>query len=153
VPADGPDIYRNFVIHTNLTQDKWVTAIEMRPSSPTVVHHSLFFSDTTGDAAKLDEQDGQPGFPGFGTIFTVGNPLNNLNGGLGAWVPGSTAQFLPQGIAVPLPAGSDFLLQTHFHPDGASHTEQTKIGIYFGSAPARSLTQIQVPAFFGIQSN
>ena len=153
VPADGPDLYRNFVIHTNLTQDKWVTAIEMRPSSPTVVHHCLFFSDSTGDAAKLDGQDGQPGFPGFGTIFTVGNPLNNLNGGLGGWVPGSTPQFLPQGIAVPLPAGSDFLLQTHFHPDGAPHTEQTTIGLYFGQAPARSLTQIQVPAFFGIQSN
>lgn len=153
VPADGPDLYRNFVIHTNLAQDKWVTAIEMRPASPTVVHHSLFFSDSTGDAAKLDGQDGQPGFPGFGTIFTVGNPLNNLNGGLGAWVPGSTPQFLPQGIAVPLPAGSDFLLQTHFHPDGAAHTEQTTIGLYFGQAPARSLTQIQVPAFFGVQSN
>ena len=83
VPADGPDIYRNFVIPTKLTEDKWVRAIELKPSARTVVHHSLFFSDTTGGARKQDGVDGQPGFPGFGSIFTVGDPVSALNGGLG----------------------------------------------------------------------
>ena len=58
VPADGPDIYRNFVIPSGLTADKWIRAIELKPSARTVVHHSLFFSDTTGGARKLDGQDG-----------------------------------------------------------------------------------------------
>jgi hypothetical protein len=91
VPADGPDIYRNFVLPTNLTEDKWIKAIELKPSARGVVHHSLFFSDTTGGARALDAKDGQPGFPGFGTIFTVGDPLSAINGGLGGWVPGSQA--------------------------------------------------------------
>ena len=153
VPADGPDIYRNFVIPTNLAADKWVRAIELKPSARTVVHHSLFFSDTTGGARKQDGLDGQPGFPGFGSIFTVGDPLSALNGGLGGWVPGTTPAFLPQGIAMPLPKGSDFLLQTHFHPNGLPQTEKTVIGLYFGPAPARLMTQVQVPAFFGIRAN
>ena len=153
VPADGPDIYRNFVIPTNLTEDKWVRAIELKPSARTVVHHSLFFSDTTGGARKQDGVDGQPGFPGFGSIFTVGDPLSALNGGLGGWVPGTTPAFLPQGIAMPLPKGSDFLMQTHFHPNGLAQTEKTVIGLYFGPAPARLMTQVQVPAFFGIRAN
>ena len=118
-----------------------------------MVHHSLFFSDTTGGARKLDGLDGQPGFPGFGSIFTVGDPLSALNGGLGGWVPGTTPAFLPEGIAMPLPKGSDFLLQTHFHPNGLAQTEKTVIGLYFGPAPARPMTQVQVPAFFGIRAN
>ncbi|MEO8593800.1 MAG: IPT/TIG domain-containing protein [Candidatus Solibacter sp.] len=155
VPADGPDVYRNFVIPTKLTANKWVRAIEVRPTARTVMHHSLFFSDNTGGAAAQEKKtvDGQPGFPGFGTIFTVGNPLAALNGGLGGWVPGTTPAFLPQGIAMPLPAGSDFLLQTHFHPDGLPHTEKTVIALYFGAEPPRLMTQLQVPAFFGVRAN
>jgi uncharacterized protein (TIGR03437 family) len=149
VPADGPDIYRNFVLPTGLTADKWVTAIELKPSARSVVHHSLFFSDTTGGARKLDGQDG----PGFGTIFTVGDPLAALNGGLGGWVPGTTPAYLPNGIAIPLPKASDFLMQIHFHPNGVPQTEKTVVGLYFGPAPAVQMTQLQVPAFFGVRAN
>ncbi|MGB1788066.1 MAG: hypothetical protein ACPHP2_01760, partial [Limisphaerales bacterium] len=31
VPADGPDIYRNFVIPLDLKEDKWVAGFEVRP--------------------------------------------------------------------------------------------------------------------------
>ena len=155
VPADGPDIYRNFVIPTKLTDDKWVRAVELKPTARAVVHHSLFFSDTSGNARAEEQKtsDGQPGFPGFGTIFSVVDTTSALNGGLGGWVPGTTPAFLPDGIAMPLPKNSDFLLQTHFHPNGLSQVEKTVIGLYFGPAPTRPLTQLQVPAFFGIRSN
>src|SRR5215467_4841062 len=43
VPADGPDVYRNFVIPSGVTEDKYVRAIEVKPLSRTVVHHMLFF--------------------------------------------------------------------------------------------------------------
>jgi uncharacterized protein (TIGR03437 family) len=155
VPADGDDIYRNFVIPTKLTADKWVRAVELKPTARTVLHHSLFFSDTSGNARAEEQKtsDGQPGFPGFGTIFSVVDTTSALNGGLGGWVPGTTPAFLPDGISMPLPKGSDFLLQTHFHPNGMAQVEKTVIGLYFGPAPTRPLTQLQVPAFFGIRSN
>ena len=153
VPADGPDIYRNFVLPTNLTEDRWVTAIEFKPSARAVVHHSLFFSDTTGGGRSQDGRDGQPGFPGFGSVFTIGDPLSALNGGLGGWVPGTSPAFLPSGLAMPLPKASDLLLQTHFHPNGAPQLEKTVVGLYFGPKPAREITQVQVPAFFGIRAN
>jgi len=153
VPADGPDVYRNFVIPGNTTEDKWVRAIEVKPKSRAVVHHILFFTDSTHNARKQDGLDGQPGFPGFGSIFTVGDPLSLLAGGLGGWVPGTTPEFLPDGITMSLPKGADILLQTHFHPNGVAATEQTVIGIYYGPQPQRPLTQVQVPAFFGIRAN
>ena len=33
VPADGPDIYRNIAVPLNIADDKWLTAIDMRPSA------------------------------------------------------------------------------------------------------------------------
>ena len=48
VPADGPDIYRNIGVSLGLTEDKWVTAIDMRPSARAVVHHVLYFADPKG---------------------------------------------------------------------------------------------------------
>jgi len=32
LPAEGTDVYRNFVIPTKLTTDKWVRAIELKPA-------------------------------------------------------------------------------------------------------------------------
>ncbi|HQZ28084.1 MAG TPA: hypothetical protein PK648_08045, partial [Verrucomicrobiales bacterium] len=58
VPAEGPDIYRNFVLPLDLPEDKWVKAIELRPSARTVMHHSLYFLDSTGKARELDGKDG-----------------------------------------------------------------------------------------------
>jgi uncharacterized protein (TIGR03437 family) len=153
VPADGPDVYRNFVVPSNVTGDKWVRAIEVKPLSRAVVHHMLFFTDSTHTARIQDGKDGQPGFPGFGSIFTVGDPLSTLAGGLGGWVPGTTPAFLPDGIAMPLPNDADLLIQTHFHPNGVATTEKSVIGLYFGPAPTRPMTQMQVPAFFGIRAN
>jgi len=156
VPADGPDIYRNFVLPTGLTSDKWVKAIELKPTARAVVHHVLFSSDTTGTLKAQDGADGQPGLPGLGTIFTqqaLADPIAALSGGLGGWVPGTTPSFLPEGIAMALPKGADLILQTHFHPNGAPQTEKTLVGLYFGPQPDRLLTQLQAPAFFGIRAN
>ncbi|HSU69720.1 MAG TPA: hypothetical protein VLJ39_22740, partial [Tepidisphaeraceae bacterium] len=158
VPADGPDIYRNFVLPAGLTEDKWVKAIELKPSARQVVHHVLFASDKTGSASAEERRvnDGQPGFPGLGSVFTIqaaSDPLGAVSGGLGGWVPGATPSFLPAGIAMPLPKNSDLILQTHFHPNGASRVEKTVVGLYFGPPPDRQVTQFQVPAFFGVTSH
>src|SRR5258708_34529587 len=42
VPATGPDIYRNFALPTGVTEEKWVRAVEYRPSARKVVHHAIF---------------------------------------------------------------------------------------------------------------
>ena len=83
VPADGPDVYRNFVVPLNLTEDKWVRAVDFRPSAPSVVHHSLFFLDGTGTARAADARDPKPGFPGEmgGFSGARGQLVKMLSGG------------------------------------------------------------------------
>jgi hypothetical protein len=148
LPASGPDIYRNFVIPTHVAEDKWVRAVEFRPSARKAVHHVLFAYDASGAAAKQDGKDGHPGFGGMGTAGIVGGP--GTSGPLGGWAVGATPVFLPTGVALPLPKGSDVVLQMHFHLTGKTETEQSTIGIYFtDKAPERKLWSIAVPALFG----
>jgi hypothetical protein len=146
LPASGPDVYRNFVIPTHLLQDKWVRAIEFRPSARKVVHHVLFAWDASGTAARRDGRDGKPGYSGMGTVGVAGN-----NGGpLGGWAVGATPAFLPDGVALPLPKGSDLVLQMHFHLTGKAEIEQSTVGIYFtDQVPERRLWSVQIPSLFG----
>jgi hypothetical protein len=81
VPADGPDVYRSFVLPLNLSEDRWLRAIDFRPSARSVVHHSLFFADATGGARERDARDATPGFAGGMGGFGGSGRLQALLGG------------------------------------------------------------------------
>lgn len=148
LPASGPDIYRNFVIPTHLSEDKSVRAVEFHPSARKVVHHVLYAYTEGGALAKVDGADGRPGFGGMGSIGVT--PGGGNSGGLGGWAVGATPIFLPAGLALPLPKGADFILQMHFHLTGKPETERSEVGIYFADqAPERKLMALQLPALFG----
>ena len=129
VPASGPDVFRNFIIPTGLTEDKWVRGIEFRPSARKVVHHALFAHVPGGSRAAADGADGRPGFGGIGAVGAVTDRTDDP--GLGGWATGATPMMLPDGVVARLPKGSDFLLQLHFHPSGKVESEKSLIGIYF----------------------
>src|SRR5262245_24960990 len=64
VPAEGRDIYRSFAVPLGLDEDRWVKAVDFRPSAPSVVHHTLFFLDPTGMSARNELASGTVGTPG-----------------------------------------------------------------------------------------
>lgn len=142
VYADGPDIYRNFVLQLNNKETIWLKAIEIRPSARSVVHHVLYFVDSSGRSRELDAKDRKPGFRGMG--FT--NRLKPVGG----WAVGGTAKMLPKGMAFEIPPNSDIVLQTHFHPSGKKEKEATSLGLYLSEEPAtRPFAGIQLPPKFG----
>ncbi len=57
IPADGPDVYRCFVIPIPIDKDAMVSAVEFRPGNHSVVHHAILFLDANGKA----RQKGWPG--------------------------------------------------------------------------------------------
>ena len=149
LPASGPDVFRNFVIPTGLTEDKWVRGIEFRPSARKVVHHAIFASMPGGRLAARDGADGRPGFGGMGAAGVVNDSGDSR--GLGAWAVGATPMMFPEGIAARLPMGSDFLLQMHFHLSGKPEKEKSLIGIYFADrAPDKDVFSVELPALFGL---
>jgi mono/diheme cytochrome c family protein len=123
--AEGRDVFRVFVIPLNLDKDQFVRAIDFRPGNRKIVHHALFFLDSTGQARKLDAEDKEPGYSRSGGIGFM------PTGGLGGWAPGVTPRFLPDGIARKLNRGSDLVVQMHFHPSGKEEVEQSTVGLYF----------------------
>lgn len=131
VPASGDDIYRCFVVPTNLPKDQYVTAIEFRVDNRRVVHHILAYVDVSGEARKRDAAD--PG-PGYSCFAGPGEPIN---GDLGGWAPGIQPSPLPEGIGRSLPKGSDIIVQMHYHPSGKPETDRTRIGLHFARKPIR----------------
>lgn len=142
VPAEGPDIYRNFVIPLKLKEDKWIRAIEFRPGKRSVVHHSLFYYDTSGAAVKMDAKEKEHGFRRLGQEFR--------RNAIGGWAVGGNPKMLPEGLAYRLPKGSDLILSTHFHPSGKDESEVSTVGFHFSDTPpTQQFTHVQLPPLFG----
>jgi hypothetical protein len=127
-----------------LTEDKWVTAIDMKPSARAVVHHVLYFANPSGRAHE--RQDGsEPGYKGM----RAGN--NSIP--LGGWAVGAQPGFFPEGLALKVPQGSDLVVQYHFHPTGKPEAEKSLIGFYFAKQPpARTLARVQMPPHYSLFS-
>ncbi len=145
VPADGPDIYRNIAVPLGLTEDKWITAIDMRPSARAVVHHVLYFADGNGRVHERPQQGTEPGFSGM--------RAGGASIPLGGWAVGAQSHCFPEGLALRVPKGSDLVVQYHFHPTGKPEAEKSLIGLYFArNAPTRTLTRIQMPPHYSLFS-
>jgi len=145
IPADGPDIYRNIAAPLNLPEDKWLTAIDMKPSARSAVHHVLYFADPKGLAHEKARQGTEPGFSGM----RAGGATVNLGG----WALGAQPHFFPEGLALRVPKGSDLVIQYHFHPTGKPQAEKSLVGLYFAKqAPARSMVRVQMPPHYSLFS-
>jgi len=155
IDASGDDVFRCFVLPTNLAEDRDVVAVEVRPGNSRVVHHALIFIDTQGKGRALEQSekkrthpnllpDRGPGYStGMGGIGFV--PF----GPLGGWAPGQIGRFLPEGTGYQLPKNSDVILQIHYHPDGKVEKDMTEIGLYFAKQPVERLFKnVVLPGFF-----
>jgi peroxiredoxin/mono/diheme cytochrome c family protein len=137
----GRDVFRWFSLPTNLSEDKSVIAVEVRPGNPRIVHHALLFIDTSGEARKLEikeqERQKKPGEVDGGAGYNGAMGFRGFRprGSLGGWAPGSGARFLPDDTAYFLPKGSDVVMQLHYHRNGRLEKDRTQIGLYFAKKP------------------
>ena len=133
IPPDGRDIFQCFVLPMSLSSDAYFKTVEFHPGNSRVVHHALFFVDTSGRARKLDQDTPEPGYPCFG------GPQFTPSGGLGGWAPGATPEPLPAGVAHSVESGADLVIQIHYHPSGKPETDQSSIGLTLSDRPTKGL--------------
>jgi hypothetical protein len=133
VPADGLDVFQCFVIPLDFATDRYVKTVEFHPGNTRIVHHALFFLDTSGEARRLDAASAEPGYSCFG------GPQIEPTGGLGGWAPGATPRPLPAGVAQTVKKGADLVVQIHYHPSGKVETDQSSIGLTFTGQPQKGL--------------
>ena len=136
VPATGDDIYRYFVIPSELVEDKVVVGVDFRPGDPGVVHHANFFIDYTGRGRKKDGEDPEPGFSVFGTGGFMDYDGSEEGGfGIGGWAPGSDPYELAPGLGMYLPRGGDFIFEVHYHLNGKATRDRSQMALYFADKP------------------
>ena len=127
LPAEGKDVYRNFIIPIPVRGKKYVRALEFQPGNRRIVHHAFMLIDPTRRSRKLDEQDLEPGFPGLHTPSSAQAPAGQFL----SWQPGKVASKVTEGLAWPLEQGSDLIVQAHLQPSGKPETFQPSVGFYF----------------------
>jgi hypothetical protein len=129
VPASNGDLYKCFVIPTNIGEDKNITSIEIIPGNRNIVHHILMFQDISNEALIEDQNDPTIGYTCFGDPGTQSAEL------VAGWAPGSRTRHLPDGMAVPLPNGANIIVQVHYPNGSEGETDQSKINLKFSDVP------------------
>ncbi len=125
--ADGPDLYRNFVIPIPTASRRFVKGIELQPGNPRIVHHAFMRIDATRESRRRDEQDPGLGFGGLHTPTTAQTPQGQFL----SWQPGKLDTFSPRGLAWILETNCDLVLQMHLRPSGKPETIQPSVAFYF----------------------
>ena len=116
VPASGTVEYRHVLVPTKLTEDRWVRAMEVRPSAPEVVHHILVFVELPRTDPRRQQFRGHRG----GTA-----------GYFAGMVPGQGHIAFPEGMAKLLPKGATLVFQIHYTTNGEATTDRPRIGFKF----------------------
>jgi hypothetical protein len=131
----GDDEFRVFVLPTKFDSDRWIRAVDFRPGNRKVVHHIIAAVDASGQGRKKDAADPKPGYVAVGGF---GVPTRDF---LPIWTPGSKPRFAPEGAGYLLPAGSDILIQVHYHKSGKPEVDSTSVGLYLSDAPLKTRVQ------------
>lgn len=124
VPADGTVPYLYFSMPTNFTEDKWISAMEIRPGNRSVVHHVIAYAQ---DADNKDTAAGGEG------------ELRNGRVHLGGITPNKTGIEYGADSARLIKKGSNIVFQMHYTTNGTVTKDRTKIGFVFSKEPGKKM--------------
>jgi hypothetical protein len=124
-PKGTTDDYRCFLLDPKTAGDMSVTSARIEPGARRVVHHVILFRvahSQVGEAKLLDSGSRGQGWSCFGGTglslgasgSTIQDSLNDASW-VAAWAPGWGGNRLPEGTGVPLPAGSQIVMQVHYN--------------------------------------
>jgi mono/diheme cytochrome c family protein len=119
VPAEGTIPYQYIRVPTNLTEDKWIQAIEFRPGNRAVVHHIIASAQQAGLSASDERAAGRVS--------------------LGGITPNTPGVVYETGVARRLPANSEIILQMHYTTIGQATSDRTSIAVIFARQPPKKM--------------
>lgn len=124
VQATAPDWWGNLENASGLTEDRWVKAVETKPSAEgfPVVHHAVTFVQDDPDA---DE---------FGSF-------------LNEYALGKNGDIFPDGTSRKIKAGANIRFNMHYHAIGREITDRTSVGLTFypkGAEPEREILSLHI---------
>lgn len=142
IPARGTIDYTYVIIPNNFKEDRWVSALEVRPEDRSRVHHIVLYERQPGSKWLREYPKNVPFVPAPrpGTQQRSSDGDRTAEGSLAdqwliGYAPGAGAYTLPAGTAFRLKAGADFILQLHYTTNGTASRDRSKIGLVFAKTP------------------
>jgi len=112
LPPDGFVDYKYAILPYVFFDETWISAAEIRPSNPSVVHHCNM------------------AYVALGQQFSEGNFITGR-------VPGGTPMILDDGLALRIPKNSVLALQIHYTTTGKPETNRMSVGLRFPRGTVR----------------
>ncbi len=128
----GQDDYRCFVIDPGLTERFDLIAADTTSTNRAIVHHviiSVVPPQAVAAARAADAAEPGPGYTCFG-----GNGVAGAVPITGSAVGAQTLPF-PEGTGVPLPAGTQFIVQVHYNFDNGRGSNHISLRLWKSPTP------------------
>jgi hypothetical protein len=126
--ASVADDYRCFMVSSPTAELAFVTAYEVVPGDPRVVHHVIVYQPNdeveAAEAHDLDAAQAGEGYTCFGGPGVRADPLV-------LWAPGGALVELPENTGIPLSGGRDLIMQIHYNLAEGNHVDHTKVHLAF----------------------
>jgi hypothetical protein len=110
IPATSGDLFPLPNVAVNMAEDRWIRAVEIRPSNRQVAHHAVLFAGGNG-------------------LLQSANPANVL----AVWAVGTPPTVYPTGTGRWLRKDQIIATNLHYHPNGTATTDRMRVGFYFGT--------------------
>ena len=133
INTTGTDVFKCFVVPTQLQEDVFITELEVVPGNREAVHHVMLYQDETNVPQQLDDAEPGPGYTSFGSTNSEASiPI-------AGWNPGQGKKIFPQGMGVRIPTGATIVMQVHYPGTANGQTDQTKLNIKYTTEPLREI--------------
>jgi hypothetical protein len=123
VPATGSDWWGDYVVDTGLTEDRYLKAVETKPSpgSKKVVHHAVTF---------LLQDEGESDLIGRGATRGAAGG-GEVGGFLNEYAVGKNGDVFPENTGRVIKAGARIRFNMHYHPVGEETVDQSEVALVF----------------------
>ena len=136
LPASGTINYKFVLVKTDFKEDMWISAAEMRPGDPRVLHHGKVWVRPPQSAWMRDVEPNEAYETQMHSRLMGRNSGGEGNDILGKFNPGLGAQdFTVEGAAKFVPKGSDLVFELHYTTSGAPAKDASKLGLLLAKNP------------------
>jgi hypothetical protein len=145
VPAEGEIPYVTQMVKVPFAEDKWVSAVQVRPGNGAVVHHMAITEVRAGQRFGPDNSPLAALARGVGVRndLTLREPAVRVPGDadlfdmLGIYTPGTSFEMYGDGTAKLLKGGTDFYLNfnIHYQATGKPEKDRSSLGLWFQERP------------------
>jgi Flp pilus assembly protein TadD/mono/diheme cytochrome c family protein len=133
LPAEGDDVFRNFVLPAPVSRRRFVRAIEILPDNARIVHHANALPDRSGMGRERDAAEAGAGFAGMD--LEIASDRFEPDSHFLFWKPGTPAATESSDIPWVLEPGTDLILNLHLRTSGKPERVRPSLGLHFSEQP------------------